>query len=92
METTIGDQVNKWSKRYFADLAERVGATSIGALLTVLTVTGSTPVDWSDAKIVWTILGVPTAVALLKGILANLGDPESGASLLPSPPGPDVVD
>lgn len=82
--------MNKWSKTFVVDLAERVVATFIGALLTVLTVTGSTPVNWSDGAVVWTILGVPTVVALLKGLLANLGDPESGASLVPHPPGPEV--
>lgn len=80
--------MSKWSKTFWVDLTERVGATFLGALLTVLTVTGSTPIDWNDAQVVWTILGVPTAVSLIKGLLANLADPESGASLAPHPPGP----
>lgn len=84
--------MNKWSKAFWVDLAERVGATFLGALLTVLTVTGSTPVDWTDGTVVWTILGVPTLVSLIKGLLANLADAESGASLVPAPPGPEVVD
>ena len=83
--------MSKWNKRYFSDLAERVGSTFLGALLGALTLTGTTPVDWSDAKVIWAVLGIPTAVSLIKGLLANLGDPESGASLLPAPPGPEVT-
>ena len=83
--------MTKWNKRYFADLAERVGSTFLGALLGTLTLTGTTPVDWTDGKVIWAVLGIPTAVSLIKGLLANLGDPESGASILPAPPGPEVT-
>lgn len=62
----------KWGKAFWADLAERVGSTLVGALLGVFTLTGTTPIDWSDGKVVWTILGVPTVVSLLKGLLSNL--------------------
>lgn len=82
--------MTKWSKRFWADLAERVASTFLGALLTALTVVGSTPVDWTDAQVVWTILGLPTLVAVIKGLLGNLANPDSGASLLPAPPGPEV--
>lgn len=81
--------MNKWSKRFWSDLAERVGATLVGALLTLLTANG---VANLTPELAWTILGVPTLVSLLKGLLANLTNPESGASALPAPPGPDVVD
>ena len=82
---------SRWSRRFWLDLAERTGATLVGALLTALTVVGSTPVDWSDGQVVWTILGLPTLVAFLKGLAANLGNAETGASLLPTaPPGPDL--
>lgn len=70
------DKYGKWGQAYWADLAERVGSTFLGALLTVLTVTGSTPVDWSDAGVVWAILGVPTLVSLVKGLLANMAGPD----------------
>jgi hypothetical protein len=82
--------VSKWSKNYWSDLAERVVSTFIQALLGCLVLTGATPVDWSDGKAIWAVLGVPTAVALLKGLLANMADGESGPSLLPAPPAPEV--
>lgn len=82
--------MNRWSRRYFADLAERVLSTFLAALLGAITLTGATPVDWSDSRAMWAVLGVPTVVTLIKGLLANLANAESGASALPSPPGPDI--
>jgi hypothetical protein len=82
----------KWSGAFWADLGERVVATFLGAVLTALLLVEGTPLDWSDGSAVWTVLGVPTLVALIKGLLANLANPESGASALPSPPGPEVED
>lgn len=82
---------NKWSKAFFIDLAERVGSTFVGALLATLTLTGTTPVDWTDGAAVWAVLGVPTVVSLLKGLLANAASPESGASAVPAPEGPLVA-
>ena len=73
----------KWSKKFWADLAERVGATAIGALLGVLTGTGTGALP-NDPKVWWAVIGVPVATSLLKGLLANVADPESGASLLPA--------
>lgn len=83
---------SKWSKAFWSDLGERVGATFGGALLAMITLTGSTPVDWTDGKALWAVLGVPTATSLLKGLLANLRDGDTGASLLSAPPGPVLVD
>lgn len=73
---------NKWGPSFWEDLAERVGATLVGAVLAAITVTGTTPVDWNNAAVVWSIIGVPTVVALLKGLLANLGGAEPTASLV----------
>jgi hypothetical protein len=80
----------KWSKTYWADLAERVGTTIIYGLIAVLTgdATGAVP---NDPKVWWTVVGLPAVLALLKGLLANLAGPASGPSLLPAPPAPEVA-
>lgn len=83
--------MSKWSKEFWTDLGERVASTEIGALLTTGLLMGGTPVDWSDGQAVWLLLGAPPAVALLKGLLANLASPDSGPSLLPAPPAPEVA-
>jgi hypothetical protein len=81
----------KWTKKFAVDLAERVFATFLGALTTALALVEGTPIDWSDGQAVWTVLGVPVVFALIKGLLANLAAPETGASLIPeAPPGPKV--
>jgi hypothetical protein len=82
---------SKWSKTFWADLAERVGATAIGALLAVFAGSQSGAIP-NDPAAWWAVIGVPVVVSLLKGLLANLADPSSGPSLLPSPPAPDVQD
>jgi hypothetical protein len=79
----------KWSKTFFADLGERVGATLIGAVITMLTADSSGVVSGS-ARQWWLIVGLPTVLALLKGVGANMAQPESGPSLLPAPPAPEV--
>ena len=82
-------KVSKWSATFWEDLLERVGATAIGALVTALVG------DWSgvipsDPRVWWTVVGLPTLLSLLKGLMANLANPESGPSLLPSPPAPKI--
>jgi hypothetical protein len=81
---------NKWTKKFLVDLAERVGATFVGALIAVFsadqsgTIIGS-PEQW------WILVGLPTLLSLLKGVAANFAAPETGASLIPeAPPGPKV--
>lgn len=63
---------SKWGKKFWEDLGERVGATAVGAALGALTTVEATPVDWTDTKVVWSIIGVPTVISLLKGLLKNL--------------------
>jgi hypothetical protein len=69
---------SRWSRRFWADLAERT-----------VTAAGSGVVSGS-ARQWWVIVGLPAALSVVKGIVANAKDSESGASLLPAPPGPEV--
>jgi hypothetical protein len=80
----------KWSKTFWSDLAERVGATAVGALLAVVAGSQSGAIP-NDPAVWWSVIGVPVVVSLLKGLLANLSSPESGPSLLPAPPAPKVA-
>lgn len=80
---------SRWSGTFWADLAERTISTAIYGVITLLTanaVTDLTP------ELGWTIVGLPTVLALLKGLAANFADAESGPSLLPAPPAPVVED
>lgn len=79
----------KWGSGFLVDLAERVGSTAVYGLITLLTTTQITDVS---AELGWTIVGLPTALSLLKGLAANLKDGESGASLVNAPPGPVIAD
>lgn len=74
--------MSKWNRTYWQDLGERVVSTEIGALLATTALMGGTALDWSDGKAVWATLGVPPAVSLLKGLLANLGSGEPSASVV----------
>lgn len=78
---------SKWNKGYFRDLGERVGATFIVTLIPVWTAAANVAqLDWVNAI---EISVSAAGLSLLKGLLANLANPESGASLL-SPPGPVI--
>lgn len=81
---------SRWSRNYWADLAERVGSTFLGALLPAAIAAGNlASLDWVNAV---ELAGSAAAISLLKGLLANLADAKSGPSLLPAPPAPEVND
>ena len=80
---------SKWSRTYFADLLERVVSTALYGVVAMLTADASGAVSGS-ARQWWLVVGLPAALSLLKGLLANLADPESGPSALPAPPAPEV--
>jgi hypothetical protein len=80
----------KWSRTYWADLGERVGSTFLGALIPAAVAAGNlAALDWVNAL---ELAGSAAGISLLKGLLANMASPESGPSLLPAPPAPDVND
>ena len=81
--------VNKWGKGFWQDCLERTAATFVTVLLSMLTLVGVTPLDWTFNS-VWAGILLPTLITFFKSISANLINPESGASLLDSPPGPVI--
>lgn len=81
--------MSKWSGNFWADLGERAASTAGYGVITMLTADASGAVSGNPQQW-WLIVGLPTSLAVLKGLLANLKDSESGASLLPAPPGPEV--
>jgi hypothetical protein len=79
---------SKWSRTYWADLGERVASTFLGALIPAAIAAGNlASLDWVNAV---ELAGSAAGISLLKGLLANLADAESGPSLLPAPPAPPV--
>lgn len=81
--------MSKWSKTFWIDYAERVGSTLGYALIGLLT---STAIANPSPEVLWATLGLPVALSVIKGLLANVASPDSGASLVPNPPGPEVQD
>lgn len=82
---------SKWGRAFWADLGERVGSTFVYGLITLISMDNVLEgPDWDTT--LWPIVVLPTALSLLKGLLANMKDPQSGASLLDSPPGPVLED
>lgn len=79
---------SKWSRTYWADLGERVAATFIATLIPLYVASqNAVHLDWvNDLELAASAAGL----SLLKGLLANLANPDSGPSLLPAPPAPEV--
>lgn len=82
--------MGKWSKRFWLDLLERVGSVFLYSVLTFLTTTGVADIKGVDFAELWPVLFLPGVLSLIKGLLANMASPESGASILPAPPGPVI--
>jgi hypothetical protein len=70
---------HKWTRVFFVDLGERVAASALGGVLTMLALTW-TDLLASSTEAWWTVVGVPAATSLVKGLLANLPGPEPSAS------------
>lgn len=77
----------KWTKGFWQDWLERVGSVTVYGLITLLTTVNVTDLDWHQS---WIIVLLPAALSALKGVLANMKEPASGASLLDPPPGPVI--
>jgi hypothetical protein len=69
---------NKWAKQFWEDLGERVGTSAVGGALAVVTA-NSADVIHVDTKVWGTLVVVPAAVSLLKGLLVNLKASTSGS-------------
>lgn len=80
----------KWGKAFWADWAERVASSLIYAVITLIT--SSVALDDVRPEVLWTVVGLPVVLTALKGLVANMKDATSGASLLNSPPGPVLDD
>lgn len=89
MTTPVIASASKWGKAFWADWIERVGTSFLYALITLLT--NEATVDLSFETI-WPIVGLPVLLAAIKGLLANMKDASTGASLLGGPPGPVLDD
>ncbi len=74
--------MSKWNKQYFRDLGERVGSTALYGTITVITMDNVLEGPDFDT-VLWPVLVLPTALSLLKGLLANMtgSGPEPSASL-----------
>ena len=79
--------MSKWGKGYWADLGERTASTAGYGVVAMLTADSTGAVSGSPQQW-WLVVGLPTALCALKGLLANVSNPQSGPSLLSSPPGP----
>jgi hypothetical protein len=84
---TTHDNRDRWSRTYWVDLGERVGSVIVYGLITWFTLASTTSLD---LKQLWPTVALPAILSLLKGLGANLADPESGPSLVPAPPAPAV--
>lgn len=65
---------------FLRDLGERVGTTFLQALIPVVTLvaSGAADIDWRAQLL---LVGGPTALSLIKGLLAKLGGDPDSASL-----------
>lgn len=74
-----------FTRAFLRDLAERVATTAIYGVIAMLTADASGVVS-GDPRQWWLVVGLPTVLSLLKGVLSGMAAPETGASLLPEAP------
>lgn len=73
--------MSKWNKEYWVDLGERVAASALGGVLTMLGLTWGDLVA-SNGEVWATVVLIPSGVSLVKGLLANLPGPDPSASMV----------
>lgn len=79
---------SNWGRTYWFDLGERTASTFLATFIPVYaTVQNVAGLDWANAL---EISGTAAGLSFLKGLAANLKNSDSGPSLLPSPPAPDM--
>jgi hypothetical protein len=66
---------------YWSDLGERVASTAIYGVITMLTADASGAISGRPEQW-WVIVGLPTSLSLLKGVLVNLKGVEPTASVV----------
>lgn len=81
--------MSKWNRTFLADLGERTASTAGYGAITMLTADASGAISGNPQQW-WLVVGLPTALCVLKGLLANMSAPASGASLLAAPPAVNV--
>jgi hypothetical protein len=79
--------VSKWGRTYWADTGERVASSVLVIAVVDVTAYQTGELDLQNAVKVIVATGLLT---LLKCLGANLKNSDSGPSLLPSPPAPDM--
>ena len=62
----------KWSRAFWADLGERAITTAVYGVIAMLTADASGAISGNPRQW-WVVVGLPTALAVLKAILANAG-------------------
>lgn len=70
--------MTKWNKQYWIDFGERVIATAVAGVTTMLVGDGSGTIS-GDTEQWWLIVGLPTALVALKALAANLATGQPAA-------------
>jgi hypothetical protein len=79
--------VSKWGRTYWADTGERVASSVLVIAVVDVTAYQTGELDLENAV---KVIVSTTLLTLFKCVGANLKNSDSGPSLLPSPPAPDM--
>jgi hypothetical protein len=73
--------MNKWNGKFWQGFGERVGASAVGGVLTMVTADATGVADYSQ-RAWWVLVGIPTVTSICKGLLANLKGDQPSPSLV----------